>query len=281
MPKWLSAGRTAVVTGGASGIGLAAAERFLANGMRVVLADRDAAALASAKVELTKTGASSSDILVQTCDVSNAQDLEELRVAAVDRFGTVHCLMNNAGIANRGAQPWEDVDAMKALVEVNLWGIVNGCAAFIPSMLKHGEPAAVINTGSKQGITRPPGNIAYNISKAGVLAYTESLAHAFRELEDCQLSAHLLVPGFVYSGMVSRFLPEKPPGAATPEETVDFMLGALGQGDFYILCPDNETTRTMDEKRILWAAEDMIQNRPALSRWHPDYAGAFNDFMVD
>ncbi|MEL6829642.1 MAG: SDR family NAD(P)-dependent oxidoreductase, partial [Pseudomonadota bacterium] len=88
MPKWLSAGRTAVVTGGASGIGLAAAERFLANGMRVVLADRDAAALASAKVELTKTGASSSDILVQTCDVSNAQDLEELRVAAIDRFGT-------------------------------------------------------------------------------------------------------------------------------------------------------------------------------------------------
>lgn len=278
MPDWLNEGRTAVITGGASGIGLAAAERFLAAGMNVVIADRDSASLETASRRLE---AHTHRLLVQECDVSHAAELEALRDEAVDQFGAIHCVMNNAGIANRSDRPWENVEAMKALVEVNLWGIVNGCAAFIPSMLDHGEPAAVINTGSKQGITRPPGNIAYNISKAGVLAYTESLAHAFRGIENCLLNAHLLVPGFVYTGMISRFLPEKPPGAATSEETVAFMIDSIEQGDFYIICPDNETTRAMDEKRIRWTADDMIRNRSALSRWDPDYADAFKDFMVD
>lgn len=278
MLDWLNEGRTAVITGGASGIGLAAAERFLASDMNVVIADRDAASLEAASERLE---AHASRLLVQGCDVSEEAELEALRDKAMDRFGAIHCVMNNAGIANRSGPPWENVDAMKALVEVNLWGVVNGCAAFIPSMLDHGEPAAIINTGSKQGITRPPGNIAYNISKTGVLAYTESLAHAFRGIENCKLSAHLLVPGFVYTGMISRFLPEKPPGAATPEETVAFMIDSLERGDFYIICPDNETTRAMDEKRIRWTAEDMILNRSALSRWDPNYADAFKDFMVD
>ena len=278
MPDWLAEGRTAVITGGASGIGLAAAEHFLDVGMNVVIADRDAASLQTAETRLAAKGG---QYKVQACDVSQPSQLDALRDTAINTFGPIHCLMNNAGIANRGGLPWENAEAMKALVEVNLWGIVHGCSAFIPSMLAHGESAAVINTGSKQGITRPPGNIAYNISKAGVLAYTESLAHAFRGLEDCELSAHLLVPGFVYTGMVSRVLPEKPPGAATPEETVAFMVESLQRGDFYIICPDNETSRPMDEKRIRWTAEDMILNRPALSRWHPDYADAFKDFMVD
>lgn len=278
MLEWLAMGRTAVITGGASGIGLAAAERFLSAGMNVAIADRDETSLAAASDRL---GANSSQLLLRSCDVSQTEELETLRDEAISRFGAIHCLMNNAGIANRSGAPWENVEDMKSLVEVNLWGIVNGCAAFIPSMLAHGDTAAVINTGSKQGITRPPGNIAYNISKAGVLAYTESLAHAFRGIENCKLSAHLLVPGFVYTGMISRFLPEKPPGAATPEETVEFMIGALTKGDFYIICPDNETTRAMDEKRIRWTAEDMIFNRSALSRWDPAYADAFKDFMVD
>ena len=178
-----------------------------------------------------------------------------------------------------GKAPWEDVPAMKSLIEVNLWGVIHGSAAFIPGMLAHGEPGAVINTGSKQGITRPPGNIAYNISKAGVLAYTESIAHAFRGIENCQLSAHLLVPGFVYTGMIAKFIPEKPPFAATSEETAAFMVEALKKDSFYIICPDNETTREMDEKRIQWTAEDMIKDRPALSRWHPDFEEAFKGFM--
>ena len=279
MTLWLEEGRTAVITGGASGIGLAAAQRYLERGLNVVIADRDEDALGAAADRLQHETGKSDRLATQYCNVAQPEDLETLRDVATDRFGPIHCLMNNAGIANRGGAPWENADEMKALIDVNLWGIVNGCCAFIPAMLSHGEPGAVINTGSKQGITRPPGNIAYNISKAGVLAYTEAVAHAFRGIEDCQLNAHLLVPGFVYTGMISRFIPEKPPGAATPEETVDYLLEALGRGAFYVICPDNETTREMDEKRIQWTANDMILDRPALSRWHPDFAAEFEAFM--
>ena len=281
MTAWLKEGRTAVITGGASGIGLAAAQTYLAKGMNVVIADRDTEMLDAAAEGLRQETGAAERLLAQVCDVSKPEDLQSLQTIATERFGPVHCLMNNAGITQRGGAPWEGADAMRTLMDVNLWGVVNGCGAFIPSMLAHGEPGAVINTGSKQGITRPPGNIAYNISKAGVLAYTESVAHAFTGVEGCQLTAHLLVPGFVYTGMVARFLPEKPPGAYTSEETVAYMLTALERGDFYVLCPDNETTREMDEKRIQWTADDMIKNRPALSRWHPDYADAFIAFMND
>ena len=277
MTAWMSEGRTAVITGGASGIGLASAEQFLSAGMNVVIADRDEAALAKAAAKLGEA----ERVLAAACDVTDEAAMAKLREAAAARFGNIHCLMNNAGVGVMGKAPWEDVAAMKSLIETNLWGVIHGSAAFIPGMLAHGEPGAVINTGSKQGITRPPGNIAYNISKAGVLAYTESIAHAFRGIENCQLSAHLLVPGFVYTGMISRFIPQKPPFAATSEETVAFMVEALKKDSFYIICPDNETTREMDEKRIQWTAEDMIKDRPALSRWHPDFEGAFKGFMGD
>jgi len=168
---------------------------------------------------------------------------------------------------------------LQQTLSINLWGVIYGCHAFIPAMLKSGETGAVINTGSKQGITRPPGNYAYNLSKAGVLAYTESVANGFIQIDECKLSAHLLVPGFVYTPMISKIIPEMPPFAWTAEQTVDFMLSCLGRGDFYILCPDNEATREIDEKRIQWNADDLIQNRPALPRWHPDYLEDFKRYM--
>lgn len=279
MKQWLGEGQTAVITGGASGIGLAAARRYLEGGMNVVIADRDQDALEAAKSHLNAELHAADRLLAEPCDVTRLEQLERVRDIAIDRFGRIHCLMNNAGDSYRAPSPWEDAEAMRSLVDVNLWGVVHGCCAFIPSMLEHGEGGTVINTGSKQGITRPPGNIAYNVSKAGVLAYTEALAHAFRNLDNCRLSAHLLVPGLVYTGLVARYRAEKPPGAATPEETVAYMLEALERGDFYMLCPDNETTREMDEKRIQWTADDLIRNRPALSRWHPDFAGSFETFM--
>lgn len=275
MTDWMRAGRTAVITGGASGIGLAAAQHYLSVGMNVVIADRDTEALDKANTQL----GDKARVFAVACEVINQGSLEALNDVATERFGNIHCLMNNAGIGVMGKAPWEDVAAQKALIEVNLWGVIHGSAAFIPGMLAHGEPATVINTGSKQGITRPPGNIAYNISKASILAYTESLAHAFRGIEDCNISAHLLVPGFVYTGMIAKFIPEKPPFAATAKETVAYMVDALKQESFYILCPDNETTREMDEKRIQWTADDMIKDRPALSRWHPEFEDAFKGFM--
>lgn len=274
----LKAGNTAVVTGGAGGIGLETARRFAAAGMNVVLVDMKDDALKEAAAELS-TGAG--EVMTALCDVSDPSAVNALRDKVLDRFGKVHVLMNNAGIGRMGTKPWEDLDAFNSLVSVNLMGVIHGCHAFMPSMLAHGEPASVINTGSKQGITRPPGNYAYNLSKAGVLAYTESVAHALRQEENCHVSAHLLIPAFVYTPMISAFIPQKPPFAATAEETVDFMMQSLERGDFYILCPDNETPRHLDEKRVQWTADDIIKNRPALSRWHPDYEDAYKRFVED
>jgi NAD(P)-dependent dehydrogenase (short-subunit alcohol dehydrogenase family) len=162
---------------------------------------------------------------------------------------------------------------------VNLWGVIHGAQVFVPGMIERGRPGLVINTGSKQGITTPPGDPAYNVAKAGVKAFTEALAHELRNTEGARLSAHLLIPGFVFTGLTARRRAEKPAGAWTPEQTVGFMLERLEAGDFYILCPDNDVPRSLDEKRILWAAGDIVENRPALSRWHPDYADALEAFV--
>lgn len=279
MASWREEGRTAVITGGASGIGLATARRLLGIGMNVVIADRDQAALESARGSLADAGHAPDRVLAHICDVSEETQVAALREAVFSRFGPVHCLMNNAGAGINPGLPWENPEAWRALVETNLWGVIRGCQAFIPAMLEAGEPGVIINTGSKQGITKPPGNYAYNLSKAGVLAYTESLAHALRQIPGGALTAHLLIPGFTYTGMIARFAPEKPPGAWSADQVAAFLLTALDSADFYILCPDNDVTREMDEKRIQWSADDLIRNRPALSRWHPDFEAQFARFM--
>ena len=156
-----------------------------------------------------------------------------------------------------------------------MWGISRGWQVFAPSMAASGRPGLIINTGSKQGITTPPGDPAYNVSKAGVKAFTEALQHELRNMEGCRTEARLFIPGFVFTPLTARGRAEKPAGAWTPEQVVDFLFQALARDDFYILCPDNEVNRALDEKRILWSAGDITENRPPLSRWHPDYADAF------
>jgi short-subunit dehydrogenase len=146
-------------------------------------------------------------------------------------------------------------------------------------MLAQRTECAIINTGSKQGITCPPGDTAYNVSKAGVKVITEALAHSLRNEEGARISAHLLVPGSTFTGMTSRGRTEKPPGAWTPDQVVDMLIERVNRRDFYIICPDNEVTSTIDNRRILWAAQDITENRPALSRWHPDYKAAFEAFL--
>ena len=272
---WLAAGKTAVITGGANGIGLAAAMRMLDAHMNVVIADRDEAAIVEARQALPKH---KGRLEAMTCDVSDMAQVEALRERTAQAFGAVHCLMNNAGAALGRPEPWQDLATWKRQVDVNLWGIIHGCQAFVPGMLDAGEPVAVINTGSKQGITNPPGGYAYNLSKAGVLAYTQSLAHALRQNQKNPVSVHLLIPGFTYSNMIARFLPEKPPAAWTPEQVVDYLLEGVERGDFYILCPDGDTPRDLDNRRIQWNADDIIMNRPALSRWHPDFAEQYDAF---
>ena len=270
---------TAVVMGGASGIGLAAAKRFVRAGLRVAIVDRRIEDLAAALAELEALTDGPDQVLAAACDVSDRAGLEKTAAHIAETFGKVHVLMNNAGI-QPGSSIFGDQTNWDAVLSINLGGIINGTRIFGPSMLAHGEPGLIVNTGSKQGITTPPGDPAYNVSKAGVKAVTEALAHELRSREGCRTSAHLLIPGFVYTGLAkARGVAEKPAGAWTPEETITFMLERMEQGDFYILCPDNETTREQDEKRMEWAMGDIIENRPALSRWHPDHAEAFKRSM--
>jgi NAD(P)-dependent dehydrogenase (short-subunit alcohol dehydrogenase family) len=146
-------------------------------------------------------------------------------------------------------------------------------------MLAQKTPCAIVNTGSKQGITCPPGDTAYNVSKAGVKVLTEALGHSLRNEDGGLISAHLLVPGSTFTGLTRGWPDTMPAGAWTADQVVDMLVDGMRQGDFYILCPDNDVTREIDNRRILWAAQDIINNRPPLSRWHPDYQDAFAAFM--
>jgi NAD(P)-dependent dehydrogenase (short-subunit alcohol dehydrogenase family) len=211
-------------------------------------------------------------------DVSRFEDVAGLQAAVQKRFGGTDILMNNAGIGPDSTS-FGPLENWQRILAVNLWGVIHGTQAFVPGMVERGRPGLVINTGSKQGITTPPGNPAYNVSKAGVKAQTEALQHELRNLPGCKISAHLMIPGHVFTALTARGRTEKPPGAWTPEQTVDFMIARIEAGDFYILCPDNDVPRQLDERRMAWAIGDIVENRPALSRWHPDYAEAFKRFV--
>lgn len=263
-----ASGNAAVVTGAASGIGLAACRFFASKGMRVCLADHHSERLENAALEvaaLAKDGKAS--VLAKATDVAREEDLRALHDAVRGRFGEVHVLMNNAASFKRGTalapEAWREV------LDVNLGGVLLGSQIFVPSMLASGKPGYVINTGSKQGITCPPGNTAYNVSKAAVKVYTEALQHDLRS-QGSALSAHLLVPGWTTGGDA-----QPQPGAWMPDQVIDYMVPRVERGDFYIICPDNEVDAELDRARILWSAGDIVENRPPLSRWLPEYREAF------
>jgi NAD(P)-dependent dehydrogenase (short-subunit alcohol dehydrogenase family) len=275
----LRIGHVAVITGGASGIGFAAAKRFAALGMIVCIADLDNPRLGASVAEIAAVSTRSADGVVGVpTDVSKLDDVRRLKAIVLERFGAVHVLMNNAGV-----QPGSDIFGPEAnwrsVIDVNLWGVIHGTQIFVPEMIASGRPGLVINTGSKQGITTPPGDPVYNVSKAGVKVFTEALQHQLRNTAGCAVTAHLLIPGFVFTPLTANGRTEKPAGAWTPEQTVNFMIDRVAAGDFYILCPDNEVSRDLDERRIAWAADDIIANRPPLSRWHKEFAHQFMAYL--
>lgn len=271
----IQAGRTAVITGAASGIGLAAARALSERGMSIALIDVSIEKLKSAVQSIQPGGGKA---LAFEADVADRNTLESVAARVAQEMPPVTFLMNNAGIGPSSSTLQAGPEWDKILA-VNLWGVINGTHAFAKAMMAHGEAGAIVNTGSKQGITTPPGNPAYNLSKAGVKVFTEALAHELRETKDCKITAHLLIPGWVHTGLTAPENAPRNPATWTPEQTIDFMLTALSARDFYILCPDNETARSLDEKRIAWAAGDIVENRPALSRWHKDFGDKFKQWL--
>jgi NAD(P)-dependent dehydrogenase (short-subunit alcohol dehydrogenase family) len=211
------AGKVAVVTGGGGGIGRAIGERFCREGMKVVLTDFDERQLDAA---VKKLQADFPDVEGVVADVSKRASVESLRDAALARFGRVHVLCNNAGIANTGVgQIWEheDVDWRWSL-DVHVFGVVNGCAAFLPSMLEHGEQGHIVNTSSGNGGLIPfPTTPPYAVAKAAVVTYTECLWGQLRSIES-RIGVSVLfptgyTPGLLNTGIWSQR--ERPPGYET------------------------------------------------------------------
>lgn len=258
----LSPDNVAVVTGAGLGIGRALVTELAARGLRVFAVDTDAEALAEAQAGVWS--GLPGTVEPRVLDVADAGALAALAAET----GPVSLLVNNAVTrAGRGFDaPLQD---WHRAVEVNLFGVINGVRAFLPGTAR----GMIVNVGSKQGITNPPGHPVYNLTKAAVKSYTEGLEHELRG-QGGAVSAHLLVPGWTTTGRN-----EHKPGAWLPEQVVERLLQGLARGDFYIVCPDGEVTEDMDRARILWGAGDITENRPPLSRWHPEYGDAFKDFI--
>lgn len=274
----ITKGRVAVITGAARGIGAAMARRLSQEGMRLSLLDRDEAALEQlAKLLETET-------LCTVGDISREDDLHRLYARTTEAFNEVALLVNNAGV-NTGAGPWDSPAAWNSHLRTNLLSVVTLQHLFVPRMLAQTSRAAIVNLGSKEGITTPPGNAAYSVGKAGIKVLTEQLAHELRKLAGERITAHLLVPGYTWTPMNFPDMDEQrdsqPQAAWTSEQVVNYFIDAFKRGDFYILCPDNEVTPEMDRKRILWASQDITENRPALSRWHPQWQSHFATWMEE
>ena len=247
-------GKVAVVTGGASGIGRALAERFAEEGMRIVIADVEQSALERAEAEMTSDGA---EVIAIRCDVSKAHDVKMLAGETLKAFDTVHLLCNNAGVGITG-QTWAiPLEDWEWVLGVNLWGVIHGLHYFVPLMLEHGQPSHIVNTASMAGLTSGGNMAPYHVSKHGVVTLSEGLHHEFRQA-NANINVSVLCPGWVdtkindsdrnrpagrvspedldpaaknFRDMVSRSLR----GGLSPKEVAEMVLKAIVDETFYVL----------------------------------------------
>jgi NAD(P)-dependent dehydrogenase (short-subunit alcohol dehydrogenase family) len=204
-------GRVAVITGGGSGIGAAMARRWLAEGMRVVIADHSQQRLD----ETARALGAGKDLLAVRTDVSVAADVERLAERAAERFGAVHLLCNNAGVGGEHGAAWEQsLASWNWVLGVNLWGAIHGVRSFVSRMLAGGEPGHVVNTSSIAGLRAMPYTAGYSVSKYGVVALSEVLHQELRE-RGAPIGVSVLCPGIVRTPILDPSR-ERPPGVAGP-----------------------------------------------------------------
>ena len=275
MQTILSRGNVAVITGAAQGIGAAIASNLAARGMKLALFDRNGPRLEAFAQSLP------TEAMTIIGDVANRADLTRLRDEAA-RLGAVSLLVNNAAIGKK-AGPWDEPEAWREILDINFLSALTTQHLFVPAMLEGNHPAAIVNLGSKEGITTPPGNAAYSVAKAGIKVLTEQLEHELRNATAGRVSAHLLVPGYTWTPMnfpgMDASHDEKPQAPWSAGQLVTHFLERLLNEDFYIICPDNEVSTDLDKMRLQWAADDMIENRPALSRWAPGWSEKFQAWL--
>jgi NAD(P)-dependent dehydrogenase (short-subunit alcohol dehydrogenase family) len=273
-------GRTAVITGGASGLGRAMAERFAREGMNIVLADVEPDALARAEAEMKAAGA---EVLAVRTDVSKAAEVEALAQKTLAAFGAVHLVANNAGVAPLGSA-WENsVADWEWTLGVNLWGVIHGVRVFTPIMLAQGGAAHIVNTASVSGLISPPGSAMYNVTKHAVVTLTETLYHDLA-LQRSGIGCSVLCPAYVPTGIIDSERNRPAPlqnaalektaeqqareamlrkavtsGKLSAAEVAQKVYEAVRDGRFYIL------THPKIKPSIQWRMEDILQERSPTS----------------
>lgn len=221
-------GKVAVITGGASGIGRALAERFAAEGMKIVIADIDEVAMRAVEVQLAEGG---TEVLTQVCDTSLEAEVQALADAAMSRFGGAHVLCNNAGVIGKGDAWRSPIAVWDWVIGINLYGVIHGIRAFLPIMEDQGE-GHIVNTASMAGLVALPGAAPYNVTKTGVVALSEGL---YLELKatGSPVRVSALCPGFVKTNLAkgqkwTERLGAEPGAAQTP--MAQMMDAVLAQG---------------------------------------------------
>jgi len=188
-----------LITGAASGIGFALAERFVSEGMRVAMADVEEPALADAASKLRAAGG---EVVAEVTDVSDGDAVDRLARTVADTFGPVHVLCNNAGVGAGGLVADLTTADWEWVLGVNLWGVIHGLRAFLPGMLASGEAGHVVNTASLAGHVSAPFMAPYSASKFAVVATSEALFHELK-MTSAKVGVSVLCPGWVNTNIHS------------------------------------------------------------------------------